>query len=298
MTELATIQTNNKKFTNLTDISNEYQLFKYQFGDDFITKYNNIEHIVLDIFNNDYNDEDYKKFDLSNPSVLHIIGLYNQLYVLQKYQENKNCCWYYLYVYDTHFYYTGKYNIATIKYYKLACDLGSIDSINNLAIYYEHTSKCFDKNNGYLVFLASKYYAMKIKLDNADLNDNFANYCYCMYEKQKNDYASMVKYLLMAVDLNNEKAMHNLAIYYGSINNYEQMVKYDLMAIKLNYKPSIEHLQKIMYDTELYNILYNVEDKNDLIVKYMRILQKDTNVKCYIKKDKHKIPLKKINTKF
>ena len=137
----------------------------------FNKEYEELFDIIIQIFNNKMNLDNY---DLSNSKILNILGIY--------YEK------------------VEKDYVQTIKYYRMAINLGNTDAMNNLACYYK-------KEKDYVQ--AIQYYQMASELDNTNAMCNLAR-----YYNEKENYVQAIQYYQMAIKLGNSTAMNNLAYHY------------------------------------------------------------------------------------
>jgi hypothetical protein len=144
------------------------------------------------------------------------------------------------------------------KYYLLAIEQNSTNSMCNLANYYQNIDQNYD--------LMKKYHLMAIDQNNTSSMNNLGLY----YQNIEKDYDLTKKYFLMAIDLGDIRAMHNLACYYKNIEiNPDLMKKYLLLAIDNDDHTSLNNLI-IYYDTNKLLI-----DKLEFFIKYINKVERE-----------------------
>lgn len=264
---------------------------------------------LLQIFNSDANSNtntntntiELIKYDLTNPIILFIIGLY--------YQHVK------------------KNNSEMVIYYKKSAELGNIAASYNLAIYYHYTDCHYkEATKHYLIILNSpktplilriktmfnlgffqqkidknylmmkKYYfelldlinnsddIMRLTTTSTNTNQNQSTptndpYIYASMKKIKSattfnlghyyqyiepNYILMKRYYSIAINLFNSKAANNLSLYYQNIEyNHLLMEKYYIKGIQLGNHKSLINL-------ELY---YKYKNQSDMFYNKLKKME-------------------------
>ena len=175
--------------------------------------------------------------------------------------------------------YDYTYKSATTLY-NIAIDDGNIKFIYNLAEYYKNM-----KN--YKVMI--KYYLMAIEKECVSSMYNLA----CHY---KNNYkhSEMIKYYLMAIEKECHLSMNDLGEYYENIEKYEEMEKYYLMGVKKGNITSLHNMNNYFSNNlKFYGWLVSIKLPNDIITNKINDLFKKESVINYIEK----IELNKNNIK-
>jgi hypothetical protein len=105
------------------------------------------------------------------------------------------------------------------------------------------------------------------------------------YQFTEKDYELMKKYYFMAIELKHSLAMYYLGYYYQfTEKDYELMKKYYFMAIELKHSLAMYNLKNSINKWELYNTLYEIENKNELITN--TIVELENNIKIIKCKEK------------
>ncbi len=118
-------------------------------------------------------------------------------------------------------------------------------------------------------------------LTNGNILNIFGLHLYCI----KQNYDKMKSYYLMSAKLSNSSATHNLAKYYSDIKDYDNMIKYYLTSITNNDENSLASMHDLKQQVsafELYNILSNVSNKNEIITNEISQLENIKYIKYHI----------------
>ncbi len=196
MSEL--VITNNKKFNNLDDITNKFNLSNV----DFLTceKYEKYNNDILDIFNSESIEP--HKYDLTNPTICRIIALY-YAYVMQNDED-------------------------MIKYYLISVSLNCVDSMNCLANYYGCIKKFDEMEKLHLIAIDLNY--------TKSMNDLACHYYNMLNYDLAVKYFLMAINLNDEKAMNNLKKMHSAKYKLPELYNILKNVtaKNDLIIKNLN----------------------------------------------------------------
>ena len=160
---------------------------------------------------------------------------------------------------DVDFLYFGWYHynitedyITMEKYYKMAIDKGSGNSMNNFGLYHNNITKNYVE--------MEKYYQMAIDRENRVAMYNFGYYHQVITE----DYVMMEKYYLMAINKGHDLAMNKLVKYYE-----DNMMYFKSLNLHISHSKNREKI------IELFNcisaLILNEEDIKqflDLVSKF------------------------------
>ena len=198
---------------------------------------------IVDIFENDNIN-----YDLTNPVILNILGLY----YIKKYNNYAECK----------------------KYFKMAVDLGDIDALYNLGSYYicienneeemkKYWMMAIENNCPVTSYELAEYYHIKGDIDNMmhflnisiNLKSSTAMLYMAKYYCSINSINNAQKYYLMAIDNNNVKAMYQYALFCNSkLQNNDEMIKYLLMAIEYKCDKSMYFLATHYFDNNNFEL--------------------------------------------
>lgn len=107
-----------------------------------------------------------------------------------------------------------------------------------------------------------KYYLICIEKGCTKSMNNLGKY----YQNVEKDYEKMKEYYLMAIELNNTESINNMIGYYYYIEkNYDGMIKYINLGLNLQNNHTITIMYALLSETEIYDILMKIENKNDFI---------------------------------
>lgn len=145
--------------------------------------------------------------------------------------------------------------IQAEKYYIMAINKGSKNSIHNLAFFY-YQKREYE--------LAAHYYLMDFENGNVVSADRLAR-CYQKIKK----YDEMIKYYLIAIDNGSVHAMIELAVYFKKIENHDDMIKYYLMAIENNSTDAMRRLaiyyHKMGYHEQMIKYFLMAIEKGSIV---------------------------------
>ena len=233
-------------------------VIKYQ-----ITMFNNIIEIEQKY------DISFKKFDQKEHII--ILDIFNEQQIYDDdYSNQPNI----LYFFGVHCGVKKDYNKMK-EYYLKAIELNHSDAMNNLGYYYHFIEKDYNK--------MKEYYLKAIELNNTYAMNNLGYY----YKYIEKDYNKMKEYFLKAIELNNVHAMNNFGIYYLIEKDYDKMKEYFLKAIELNNSKAMCNLKNNITNLELYIILSDIANPNNLINDNICELKKLNTINNYINKKKY-----------
>ena len=180
---------------------------------------------------------------------------------------------------DSNIYYVNGVYYQTIenynemkKYYFMVIEQGYSNAMTDLGFYYQFVEKNYNE--------MKKYYLMAIEHGNSDAMNNLGFY----YKNIEGNDDEMKKYYLMSIEQGNSMAMNNLGFYYeNDEKNDDEMKKYYLMAIEFNNLNSMCRLEMNVSKVELYKLLINIKNKNELIQNKITELEKDSKIIKYNK---------------
>ena len=152
---------------DLHDIINKYNIV---FNDDEIK----LESLIIKMYNSD--ELILQDYDLNNPIILNLIGLYYQQIKIN--------------------------HELMIKYLLMAINKDNSNAMYNLGNYYKNIKKDYE--------LMKKYYLMSIDKDNSNAMTSLGYY---YHDIEIND-EYIKKYYLMAINKGNANAMYNFGVYY------------------------------------------------------------------------------------
>ena len=111
------------------------------------------------------------------------------------------------------------------KYYIMAGKLGCVDSLYNLAQYYE------ELYDGEKSVTDEKIIACYETIIEIDPKDTTAMEVLGWIYEENNDIDNMIKYMMMAVDKGDFMAMRHMANYHMKLKDYDKMMEFHMMAI-------------------------------------------------------------------
>ena len=262
------------------EMLDKYDIY-FSVDDEYYEKYNDI---IEDIFNNDN-----LNYDLNDPHILNILGLYYQ-YVMRCEHESLKYFNMAIKLKNTNAminlakYYT-KIDVEEFEeeiedLYLMAIELNDIDAMYDFGRYYYNNHHYFRAekyllmagelnhikslhllahHNSYVLanyHKANKYLLKAVELKSTHAMIRLARF----YRYAVCDYDEMKKYLLMAIELNDTDAMIFLAGFYRDENNYEEMKKYYLMVIDLyNTVKNVKNIKNFNDIHNIKNIKYNCD---------------------------------------
>jgi len=162
------------------------------------------------------------------------------------------------------------------KYYLMAIELDHIDSMHELAQYYE----LVEKNNK----LTEKYYLMAVELKDVVSMYNFAD-----YYKTKLDFKNMEKYYWMAFENYQDiESMYELIHYYKSIQDNENIRKCLVKGIQIeNVLKKNLHFKRIPLSLfKILEILKSVDNPCEKIKDKIKTIMTEKKIIVYENKIK------------
>ena len=129
-----------------------------------------------------------------------------------------------------------------------------------------------------------EYYLQAIELGDSNAMNNLGYY----YKTIEKDYDKMKQYYLQAIELGYSDTMNNLGCHYETIEkDYDKMKQYYLKAIELGNSSAMNNLDyHYENNIELFIILDNIENKNEIITNKIFELRNETAVNNYLNKIK------------
>ena len=256
------LRQNNDKalsYENMCDNKNKNLL--YSFGKYYTDKDNNI-------FAKDYFDE-LSPNDFDDDMILYNIGKFYHKYfssldiasrvsVLSRPNE-LNGFW------------MNNYDTRSIMFYEKSMKLKNYDAMAQLGMFY------------YSIKQTNK--AVKILTDAIELNNSLAMAYYAYYCEQNKWYDVAEQYYLRSIELNCCTGYINYAMYtYKIKKNFDKSLELLIKSILLNNKKGLTVLKTITKSVQLFVLLNNIENKNDIINNELTILRNDVKINNYLNK--------------